>query len=292
MRFLPIVIIIWLLLLAGCVSDYTGEIPESSKRPVLNALLAADSTLTLRLTWPVPITGKQELVGIDNASVQIWEDGLWLGLPHHTQNGYYRLDSVLKAGCTYRVEIDVPGFETITATTLVPNEPTIGVSHLITSGSISDVDNFTLTLGRPAPEVAGIWLYITEQRANGELVHEPSMLYSNSSLGDTFNRSYNSTADGGYTFSYDYFMRIHGALLSFDQNVVVLASFYPYKRSLFTVITAAADYDNYFRTAFLQNYWSPKSDAPFTYQPITVQSNVNNGFGIFAGYNVSTTLFE
>jgi hypothetical protein len=287
-----IVFTILIVFITGCISNYEGEFPQSEKKPVLNALLAADSTFTLRLSWPVDINSTATFEGINNAQVQLWENGASLGFAENMNNGSYQLNTILKSGSTYNVEVSIPGLKTLTASTVIPIAPSFTVSRERTKGEWSDVDHYTLNLGKPSPQVSGVWLYVTELNDDGTLNPAPSMLYSNSSLCDNFNRSYNSTAEGGYSFSYDYFIRIHGSLLSFNQNTLQLASFYAYKSSAFTVITAGTDYDQYFRTAFLQKYWSPKSDIPFTYQPITVYTNVKNGHGIFAGYTVSTVMFN
>jgi len=81
-------------------------------------------------------------------------------------------------------------------------------------------------------------------------------------------------------------------MLPFDSNAIELASFLPMKHARFLLVSASTDYDQYFRTAHLQKAWSPSTDMPFTYQAITIHSNVKNGFGIFAGYTATAFYFH
>ncbi|MBN2742639.1 MAG: DUF4249 family protein [Marinilabiliaceae bacterium] len=280
------------VLTSACESAYNGDFPEGQKLPVVHSLLAADSTFKLGLSWPVSPSSTNDFPVIDDARVVLWEDSVLLGLATSLGDGQYSLDSVLKAGSRYRVDVSIPSLGTITANTIIPFDPAVELNYEKIKGDFGGIDNYQLQLGRPDLHASGIWLFVTERNVDESLNEQPMMLYSNSALCDNFNRSLNFDAQGGYSFSYDYFIRLSTSLLGFDVNRIDLASWVSMKKSQFAVVTASCDYDQYFRAAFLQKYWSPSSDLPFTYQPITIYSNVNGGYGIFAGYNVAAYHFN
>ena len=273
--------------LCGCESDYNGDFPESKPKPVVNALLAADSTFCLKLSLPSSTPLDNSFQPISDAVVDLWENSVFLGQAIFMGNGLYKLDSILKSGSSYSVKVAIPGYDTIHASTVIPQSPSVEVHCSKVDDGIGGIDNYQLQLGRPSIGTSGVWLFVTEIDESDQLIESPLLFYSNSSLCDNFNRSLNANAGGGYSFSYDYFLRIHSSMLAFDVNNIEFASWIVMQRKRFAVVSASSDYDNYFRSLFLQKYWSPSADLPFTYQPISVYSNIVGGNGIFAGYCVS-----
>jgi len=185
----------------GCVTDYTGDFPESERKPVLNALLAADSAFAMRLSWPVLQGDTADFQPIDNAVVKLWEDDQLIGEPQLTSSGEYLLDYSIKSGKSYSVQVVIPNADTLTASTVVPVAPVAQVSQYTIQNDILDADGYTLEVAKPEANVNGCWLFVHELDDENHLIEQNTMLYSNSTLCDNFNRSLNSASDAVYSFS-------------------------------------------------------------------------------------------
>lgn len=278
-------------LLASCVSNYDGPMPSGERLPVLNALLYPDSAIALRLTWPQKVGNTSNYAPICNALVLVKENNVPIGYAAPERDGWYLMDAAAKAGHEYSIEAEVPGYKTLTATTYIPSPIDVSMEQHIEQCYPLDLTMVNLDLGKIPTHASGIWVHAKEANPDGTWKKDPMMMYSNSPLPDSFNRSYNSAAECGHSFSYDFFIRVHGDLLNSAHNTLLFAPFVPIKQGAVVVITAGADYDRYFKSLFLQSYWSPKSDVPFTYEPVKVYSNVQNGYGIFAGCAVELKNF-
>lgn len=111
------------VLLAGCSTPFEVEIPSEDPRLVVTSLFAADSAFTLNVRESEPLL-QDAPPGVGNvttATVTIFEDGVEVGRAPYVQSRLrYVSDIRPRAGRTYRVRVEAPGFETAEAEDTVP----------------------------------------------------------------------------------------------------------------------------------------------------------------------------
>lgn len=110
-----LLVFLYLLSAVSCKDQKIFEIPFQKSQLVLNAVLRANEPpqVFVGRTWPA--TGVfPEKVYIDNATVKLFEDGLYVGDLIHANNGIYKLTTYkLKAEKKYFVKVTANGFESV-----------------------------------------------------------------------------------------------------------------------------------------------------------------------------------
>lgn len=273
--------LIGLLFLNACTKDFEGEFPVSNPQPVINGLVAADSLLSIELSWSRAPDSERAFEFITNAIVRFWEDEEYLGMAPHTENGRYVLDYLGKEGKFYTVQVELDAGELLSATTYVPERMVSHAEKAIVGGWTKiKTDIPLLNKG-----VSGVWLSVVENYRDGRSFVETSM-NSNTIYADDFNRALES----GYSSDlpiYNFYqtIRLHGNLLIHEKHEIDLFVGFMQFGDLY-ILYAGHDYDLYFRELIKSKLWHPSSNIPFTYAPSIIYSNVQNGYGIFAGYSV------
>lgn len=264
----------------SCTSDFNGPFPHAEDKPVLYALISPDSIISIQLSWPRPPGSHTAFSPVEDARVNLWEGDISIGEAIHTGEGKYISQHPVKEGFNYSVEATIDGFKAVTARTFVPHR----IEAKLTLKQ--EAPHFHLLLSHVSDSTSAVWVMMTEQNKEGLPLHQLVSLYSNTTLADDFNRVFDSSMPNGYLFDYEFFIRLPGTNLSFEQQHLDFAPYRPISNASGYVITAGSDYDHYFRSAWLKKSWDPEINLPFTYYPVFVHSNVKNGCGIFAGYVV------
>ena len=127
-------------------------------------------------------------------------------------------------------------------------------------------------------DAKAIWLRGTERDNNGE--KDIYAFYTTSVFVDQVNGANDAyeSDEKGSTIDFEYFLRVARENLS---------AAFPLR---FQIIAASDTYDRYMRSRYKHelNTGESAQENPFIEQ-ITVYSNIDNGIGIFAGYNYYTT---
>lgn len=285
------------LSLASCGGDKFSQVVEidlPEHLPMLSVSAEFSSVDTILVanvstTWPTVDEPADPFV--KDASVRIYENGtLWRELMYNVNtNGTGRYDWVGNAnfksdgGTVYRLEVAAPGFETIFAEQKMPKPVEIldldYYPQSIVSPDGDKVDELVFEFQDPADEenyygLAGFYLYT-------EIFNE-----------DTFTYNYNM-----YLESYDPLLEIGASNLlllsdkSFDGKKVTLKT-YCYcgfggsegSRVVAQLVHLTREKYLYLRS--LEQYQNA-SGNPFA-EPVTVQSNIENGVGVFSLESVDT----
>lgn len=200
------------------------------------------------------------------------------------------------AGRSYRLEIDVPGYGKLSAATSVPEIPTVEIRKTKDQGSYS---HFEMTELRIPSEAKAVWIkgmYREPDTGWGAKEGKISEYYTTSPFVDQVNGA-NDTQDAedkGATVDFEQFLRIPQenckAVLPLRFSVWGSSTAWIQCRHTFRIITASDAYDRYMRSRYKQekNSEAEAEGNPFIEQ-ITVWSNIDNGLGIFAGYNYYRT---
>lgn len=297
--------IICLIVVFSCTTDYDLSIPYKGNQIVLNGILNPDSILKIKLSFSQDLTDTTAPENIENASVQVLENGsTWIEL-HHNIDGEYISDARVKRGNSYRILVNVDGYVPVEAEDWVPLAPVISACYRRENNSDSydarvdlDVFNDQVVENRYWFDVS-VRDYKKENSAEVELTKLYYLTCADLFL-DNFNSSYDNTL---HNFYYTLFMRqsdesknkksfpltISGAdgnpffryetLQALDENQALYVSAY----------NCSAAYDRYLKSTlieFLNNELYDMS-SPIN-GPVKIYSNVKNGLGIFAAYSVKT----
>lgn len=283
-----------ILLGAGCVSDYDGELPESAPIPVLNGVLYADSVLALNLTMSNQPQEKEFDV-IPDANFHLWKNGLQI-FPQNSfnDNGTYTFADTCRQGDSYKVEAYIPGYPALSAETVIPWKPFIYITKTENTETRRTSDVFNLKISDIDNKIHAIYIYLFLRNniETGDSIWEQRGIYCDSPFADTFNRFYDSWAPEGFSYEYESFVRFPLENLP-DRNLQTRLAFIGGSEATrFYVITATKEYDLYYKGGYLQRSFDPKVNLPFTYQPVFLPSNITGGAGIFSGIGLSMFDFE
>lgn len=104
-------------LTGSCVS--TINLNPDEVIPYVYCILQNEDLQSLEIHYLMSADGREK-GPIDNASAKLYEDGCEVGAFKSEGNGEYTLEYAVIPMKNYRLSIDIPGFETITAETIVP----------------------------------------------------------------------------------------------------------------------------------------------------------------------------
>ncbi|MCB9189590.1 MAG: DUF4249 domain-containing protein [Flavobacteriales bacterium] len=267
-----------ILVLSSCEKyiDFDAEIKQP--KLVVNGIINPDSTFDIHISRSLSVIDNADLSIVENATVKILdENGAVFETLVYEYNGHYK--GVLSPNIDedYSIEVSAPDFTMVTATTSIPN--LVDLSNADTLG-VEDVNGYkelqlTITFEDLANESNYYMLEVfAADIVSGQIYLNPMDIRSDDiTLG---------LDENGYSaqvfFSDELFDGQEKTLVIYVEDT---RDWDDYIEIRMTSITQ--DLERYARTldAYDNNYGNPFA------QPVQVFSNIEGGFGIFAGYQVS-----
>lgn len=279
---------------AACDQVINLDLPADNERLVVNSIMNPDSNLQVYVSKSQFILDNAPLAGIIDAEIKVYDGELLVETITENLAGFYK-SSVFKPeiGKNYRVEVSAPKFETVDASTDVPDHITIlsiDTARVRVEGfeqmqvkikfndNISTRDYYAIELGQTYLE------FVYDD--NWEIV-------------DTLYTFYASYIQLGGGLGSD----LYGTTLPFNDEflvgetpeITILADAYIFTPNdwvgdeiVINLKKITKDYYNYITS--YSKYQSVNGD-PFA-QPVKVFSNINKGYGILGASTTSTdTLF-
>lgn len=108
-----------LLFSISCETYIDIDVPPLEKKPVLNCLFTENQAFKLRLSLSADVKDTSETL-IEGATVRLYANGDLVEQLADLGNGVYVSDYKAQLATKYRIEADVEGFETIRATDSLP----------------------------------------------------------------------------------------------------------------------------------------------------------------------------
>tara|TARA_Y100000994_G_C15666015_1_gene431627 strand:- start:589 stop:1551 length:963 start_codon:yes stop_codon:yes gene_type:complete len=309
-------IIIFCLLLFSCEKVVDLNIAEHTPMLVVNGMLDTDSIPSIFISSSQGAFSNNPIPGsILDANVLLYEDNMLLGEmmldPNYVDTfmilednwyaeinteeiSYYTYDINPKAGSVYSIDVSHTDYESVYATTMIPNNIELIDFNIIDNATDTSTYNATLNIVyQDNPNQSNYYrirLFLQtegdswdEEGSEYELVRKryPLILYSNDP----------SLSQGipwdGYTFSgrtalfNDNLFNGQEKEISFDMEYKLAGI--EYGDSLFLQFTSFSEEAyNYFNSIELNR---DQFVSPFGTEPVPVFSNVENGIGLFAGGN-------
>lgn len=306
---------VFLILLVATSCETTEKIDDFPLRPsklVVNSYFSADSVWAIQVSKSLSVLDNADLQMVNNVSIDVFKnDELIDTIRGPGQDGWYRSDlSLPEAGENYSINVSTPDFSSVIYAEDIAPEP-VPISKvsftLIDSSFYYDhyltetgdeyytriygmvEGRFNITISDPAAmeNYYQLSLYAYNE---GYYYHEDSIISYREKRQIYFTTNDPVAGDNddshrsSLLFSDDIFngqnyqLKVaiidHNATLD-KEYVIELLSFtragYLYRRSV-------------------EDYRNSKGD-PFS-EPVLIYSNIENGFGIFAGYGVNTYPFQ
>lgn len=286
----PLKLVGIVLLLFACETTVDIEIPFEKPQITLNSNLRHNAFPSVRLTYSKHILDNNwEFVPIKNAEVRLIHQGEILPLSFVEETGeYINLNRLLKEGNEYRIEVAVEGYETVSASEIIPLS--VPIKDLIYQGKVqvdawSSNDDVRLIFDDPEGEnyyeiSAEFYRQNSYTDENGNRVYyEDNYPLYLEPKNPTYEKDYNTDGElliddklfEGREAVIDLFL--NGSYFSEDVEGEIK----------FTLKSVTRNYSLFHSTYGLQ--WWNEGD-PFA-QPVQVYSNISNGIGIVMGESIS-----
>lgn len=275
-QILPGIIAI-LMILTSCSSEVEVTIPEQSTALVIHSYFTVDSLWQVEVSRTNSTASKPEKNLVENAIVILWQNIIPLDTLIEKASGNYQSEIKPNTSTIYTLSAEAAGFPLVTATSLTPDEA-VGV-EIVSLKPAEDLpaflDNYEELLlaidAKPGEKkYFNLTLWVIQENESRVRV-DSAFLTDETVVG--------SRDDGrGITFS--------ASQLSEEGQLEVFlpAEYLKGKQLVVFLKTISPEYYQY-ETSLLQHLNT--TGTPFS-QPVPVFSNVDNGYGIFAGYLVAT----
>ena len=293
------------MLFASCDIVVDLDIPEHERVLVVNSILTTDSMINASISHSVGAFDASSISYVNNATVEVYEDGVLLGeMDEQVSLSYNYMDELDStyvynfnhnpvAGKIYSYEIAHPDYEAVRAETTVPAAVKLNVNDVTLLSEQDYEKHYRVRFSfNDAPEDNFYRLRLRNQNAyydrfNYFESNDASMISSSGlhSDGATFNgdealfddEMFNGTEKEisiDFFDSKSFWFEEEGIEVQFILELTsVSESYYTYIRSL------RAHYDN-------------QDQFIFAGEPVQVFTNIENGLGVLGSMSVDTMLLE
>lgn len=292
MRSLFIVTLLILLTHCSCREIVTDEFPGFTPVPTVNSILIAGKPLKVHVSLAEKLDTNQ-LTLVNDADISLYIDGNYAENLFPDENGIYFSSSIVEPLRSYKLEVNIPGYSTITCNENLPSaSPITNIIHTNNAGKDEEgmiYPSVTLSFKTNTSESQYFEIVIRtlqnryERTATLKKITDPVLLNEGLPLTIFSNEI---IRDSVYTMTINYFTGSAG----FSGNE-------PYHTSLFPLIIELRSCSRYYYQFVRQKYLYEKGRYPEFLAASTnafpLFSNIPGGYGIFAGYSVvvSDTLF-
>lgn len=297
-----------ILLFSGCeTTEKIDEFPLRPSRLVVNSYFAPDSAWAFQVSKSLSVLDNAELEYVNDASVKIFRNSVLIdSITESGSDGWYQLNRNLpKQGEKYSIEVSTPQFKkSLYAEDMAPGiVPISGVSFtIIDSAFYRDhyyyfepeqseyypvygrvEGSFNITINDPGDAENYYQLSLFKDYVYYN--YEDSMFISGGRQQIMFTTK-DAVADGGDTYRTSLLFndeifngQQYQIKLDFEEWDVMFDS-------NFTVELIVMNRAGYLYRRSVEEYMASKGD-PFS-EPVLIYGNIENGYGIFAGYAVDT----
>jgi len=276
----------------SCRELVTDDFPGFSPVPSVNSILITGKPLKVHVSLAEKLDTNQ-LTLIKDANISLFIDGNYAEILLPDEDGIYFSSSKVEPLRTYRLEVNVPGYETITCTEKLPSpSPVLNIIHNNNAGKDEEgmiYPSVTLSFKTNTAErqyyeiVMRLLQHDHESTATLKKITDPVLLNEGLPLTIFSNEV---IRDSVYAMTINYFTGSAG----FSGNE-------PYHTTLYPMIIELRSCSRNYYQFVKQKYLYDKGRFPEFLAASTnafpLFSNIPGGFGIFAGYSVvvSDTLF-
>lgn len=263
-----------MLLISACTKKIELDFPPHEPMLVLNGIFNPDSLFSVELSSNRAITSNEDFVPVQNAAVELYQDGIYLTKLQHSGKGVYKSSIKPERLKKYGIKVKATGFPDIASHSFVPEQPL--VHDLKSSVAYQQNDpspglNVSLVLEDPPGEenFYSIRAYTFDKYYTGAVFIRELLVSFISPIEEDFSRSYHQYFSDklfpGKALNLKLYLANAGLQNTFLRIAQVSPEYYAYGKT----------YQAHHR-----------SDININQSPVS--NNIENGRGLFAGYNAIT----
>ena len=325
-RAIVMVFVIFAFVLQSCEYDYDIEKHFGgvfAPKVVLNSIINPDSLIRGDIYWTKHINDKDDIKRVEEFDAKLYENDQVI-FHEECVNGEIVTDIYPKEGASYHIEVSVPQYGMVRASTNIPTTSTFTYSYDGAKGGDKVIPegehdfnriywHYTIDNIITTKKSRALWLGNIATYSDGT-VDEIYAYYLNNPFCDQINavRDAYDISLKGSEITHKGFIRISykniakSLPLKFstwefnnkieyirDENNHWTGEYIeiPLTGTYLFLITPSDDYDKYMKSTYRQLNFSDMG-LPIFNEMISIHSNVENGVGIFAGYTIETHKYE
>lgn len=281
MRLFKTILFICMVLILGEACEKTERVdnfPLEPSKLVVNCIYDVNSPFLFDISKSLSVLDNAPLANNTDATIYLYENDILMETITWS-NSQYRSQLRSKKGARYRIKVSASGFPTATATALFSNELSINSVKLIPEDTTNG-NHIRL----------GYEINIQDEKGVDDF-YEISVYSSDYFNGDV--KWLNLNEEDDYREVYDYYYDENNAIIFSDhlldgQTITQSIYFNEYCFSEsdscdyhFFAVIRSLDKNAFLYRTTVNNQLSSRGD-PFA-SPVQIKSNIENGYGIFAG---------
>jgi Domain of unknown function (DUF4249) len=255
--------------------EFDGDV--KTPKLVLNGMLIADTTLTVHISNSLSVIDNGNHQNITDAVVVLLQNESIIDTLHHTGDGYYKSDVIIMSNTLYKIRAKAPNFKSIEASDIVPSPITVdSITRKIINGQYDEEMHFNI--------------YINDKEAEKNYyiirLYKKYLYFGNNDwqqYGLDCSDPY--IEDVGYGDNYYEDIFLPDNMFNGNQHNLEISTYWYDADSVDYKIEVYSSSEAYYNYSKSITRYRMASGNPFS-QPVQVYSNINNGFGIFAGGNL------
>ncbi len=277
-----------LVILSSCTKEVDITLPDIESKLVVTSLFTADSLLTVHISKSVNITDTSDLI-VENATATLYINGTFVEILDYDSNGFYISKSILQKKENYEIKVTAPSFQQVESTAQIPEQvKLIAVDFKQNAGIDEEGDSFS---------TVSIQFHDSESTQDFYEIqfYEEHLGYEDEKFIYGFGGfSYDPIikAEGDQEYYPDYLLLsdelINGKTVNLDINYFDNSSSDRTLKIYLEFRAVSKDYYLYRKSLIrhLANQFPDIWDG--TGEPAQLFTNIESGYGIFAGYTVDT----
>jgi len=292
-----------MLVLNSCEKVIDINIPDSERKIVINSIIHPGSEVVVNASRSLSVMEDNNFVFLDDATISLYEDDQSVGNLNFFADGlYYLPDFHPSVNKTYRIEASSPNLQSVSATTTIPGLAVMGELDTLTIADEWGGESLRVgyTIADPGQEKNRYALAITAThkvfdwvkmvKLDSLTTYPVYFEFLTSGTDGLQNRIIddNSTVYfGGKVFITD--ALFNG--LEFDVELTMgKFSFAGADTVLLDIAVEHVD-EAYYLYALSSQHYRRSNGNPFA-EPVSVYTNIDEGFGIFSGYTTVSRSLE
>jgi hypothetical protein len=279
-----LILVVSITVFFSCRKLVQSDFPGFKQVPTVNSILSADSLLKVHISLASKLD-TNELKGLDNAQVKLYVNDTFKELLISTGNGVFTSTTFVEPSKKYECRVDITGYETVICSNIIPKPSHVrDIVHISVAGKDQEgmtypavKFTFSNTKNEKSYYEARIRLieYGSEQIPDMYNIVDPVLLNEGLPLSVFSNELITDTA---YTMTINYFT----GSASSSNGGPMTTTLYPF---ILEVRSVSYDYYQFVRQKYLYDTGRFPEFGLSSNQAFQLYSNVQNGYGIFAGYS-------
>lgn len=121
-RKLTLIMAVSFIALMACEKIIDIDIPDADRKIVLNGIINQDQLVQVNVSRSLSVLEDDQFIFLDNAEVRLFEDDKDKGILQYIGSGDYQMAGLYpKINSLYRIEVESPGLNTVSASSVLPD---------------------------------------------------------------------------------------------------------------------------------------------------------------------------